>query len=576
MAFQVLQRAKAATAAAATGLTVTLPGATTTGATQVLLIVTSSGSAISTAPTGWTQRASTTAQSNNMYLFDHTTSSTSDKTVTASFASGAASAYLIEANGVVAFDTAVTASGAGPSASYGTGSLTPDVSSGAAWLIAVTDSITNVTDSFSSPVTAADSQYTAISGKTVIQSAYADGTVTSGTATSVTVTPSASASGWETILASYKVQAPPPPADNPPTQPGSFTATPVGIYQINLSWTASTDTDSTPVDHYELTKDGSAIGAWQSGLSYIDAGLAAGSTHTYTITAVDTVGNRSAAASASATTAARVNLLDVGAAAPSALKVGASDAKLYLGTKLIFGAGTTDPSYGKTLAFADEFDALNVGLGQTWGYATPAYSGGTTNPGDHKLDNVVTSAMSVASSVLTMTATQNGSLWNTGLLTTDPGNGTGGNGFLVQAGDFYVARVKMPTGNSGGWPALWTWHSGTTGSSEIDAFEWHSENPNLLEMGQHIAPAFATYNDASLIAPGQWVWIGVTLGATSVTWYVGATLQTMQPLFSDTVGMGAATAYPIINLSIADGTFHTAPSGSTPITFAVDCVRVYR
>lgn len=48
-------------------------------------------------------------------------------------------------------------------------------------------------------------------------------------------------------------------------------------------------------------------------------------------------------------------------------------------------------------------------------------------------------------------------------------------------------------------------------------------------------------------------------------------------MFSDGKGVGAGwTAYPILNLSLSAGNYHPAPSGTTPITFAADYVRVYR
>jgi len=236
-------------------------------------------------------------------------------------------------------------------------------------------------------------------------------------------------------------------------------------------------------------------------------------------------------------------------------------------------APTSGPAAGLSLAFADEFDDLSVGApGATWGHTTSAYAFGDHNPGDNKLDWVSPSAMSVSNGVLTMTATpRDGTYWNTGLLTTEPGT-TGGDGFTVRAGDFLVNRVAMPTGNSGAWPALWTW---LNGNGEIDAFEWHSDNSNLLELSNHINRAGRNIT-SSLVAPGRFVWIGVALGATSNTWYIGDTLDSMTAVFVDGTGIGSTQPHIIANLSISSGTFHPRPSGSNAIVYQIDSIRVYR
>ncbi|WP_280697546.1 hypothetical protein [Kitasatospora sp. GP82] len=48
-------------------------------------------------------------------------------------------------------------------------------------------------------------------------------------------------------------------------------------------------------------------------------------------------------------------------------------------------------------------------------------------------------------------------------------------------------------------------------------------------------------------------------------------------VYEDHAGVGAGwSAYLVLNLSISAGLYHPAPSGTAPITFAADCVRVYR
>src|SRR5262249_6138560 len=84
----------------------------------------------------------------------------------------------------------------------------------------------------------------------------------------------------------------------PPTAPTYPHATPVSTTQINLSWTASTD--STGVTGYRIERcqdigcaDFSQIAA-PSSPSYIDSGLSAGTSYSYRVRAADAAANLSA------------------------------------------------------------------------------------------------------------------------------------------------------------------------------------------------------------------------------------------------------------------------------------------
>ncbi|MBO1416824.1 glycoside hydrolase family 16 protein [Streptomyces sp. FH025] len=230
------------------------------------------------------------------------------------------------------------------------------------------------------------------------------------------------------------------------------------------------------------------------------------------------------------------------------------------------------PIAGKSLTWSDEFNGP-INWGQRWvGDKSTAYKYGNHNPDDNKLDWLNRNNVTVANGVATFTATPGGPAlengkqsWNTGLLTTEGS----AEGFQVKTGDYAETRVKLPAG-SGAWPALWTWKNG---NGEIDSFEYHPDNPNLLELTNHVNPGNAKYyTDASAIAKGQWVTIGTYYGANSVDWYVNGV-----KVFSDGKGVGANwSAYLILNLSVCAGQYHPGPQGTTPITFAADYVRVYR
>ncbi|MEU8919906.1 glycoside hydrolase family 16 protein [Kitasatospora sp. NPDC048545] len=232
----------------------------------------------------------------------------------------------------------------------------------------------------------------------------------------------------------------------------------------------------------------------------------------------------------------------------------------------------SSPVAGKSLTWSDEFNG-SISWGQRWvGDKSTAYKYGNHNPDDNKLDWLNKNNVSVANGVATFTATPGGPAlengkqsWNTGFLTTEGSS----EGFQVKTGDYAETRVKLPAG-TGAWPALWTWKNG---NGEVDSFEYHPDNPNLLELTNHVNPGNGKYyTDASAIAKDQWVTIGTYYGANSVDWYVNGV-----KVFSDGKGVGANwSAYLILNLSLSAGQYHPAPQGTAPITMAADYVRVYR
>jgi hypothetical protein len=92
-----------------------------------------------------------------------------------------------------------------------------------------------------------------------------------------------------------------PPGDTTaPTVPAGLTATAVSSFQINLSWSASTD--DVGVTGYKIFRNGSQVGTTGS-TSFRDNNLTAFTNYSYTISAFDAAGNNSAQSSpATATT----------------------------------------------------------------------------------------------------------------------------------------------------------------------------------------------------------------------------------------------------------------------------------
>ncbi|MET9321539.1 glycoside hydrolase family 18 chitinase [Streptomyces sp. NPDC003038] len=76
------------------------------------------------------------------------------------------------------------------------------------------------------------------------------------------------------------------PGDNPPSAPGTPTASKVTETSLTLSWPAATDDKG--VKNYDVHRGGAKV-ATVTGTSYSDTGLTKGTTYSYTVTARDTV-----------------------------------------------------------------------------------------------------------------------------------------------------------------------------------------------------------------------------------------------------------------------------------------------
>lgn len=134
--------------------------------------------------------------------------------------------------------------------------------------------------------------------------------------------------------------------------------------------------------------------------------------------------------------------------------------------------------------------------------------------------------------------------WNTGLLTTEGSD----EGFMVRAGDVLESRVRLPA-EVGAWPAIWTW---LDGDNEIDVFEYHPDNPDLLELSNHVKGGSRYHRDPS-VSPGGWVDLKVEFGARSVVWWVNGTR-----VFADRRGWGGTGG------RTSSSTSPCAPGATTP------------
>jgi hypothetical protein len=183
--------------------------------------------------------------------------------------------------------------------------------------------------------------------------------------------------------------------------------------------------------------------------------------------------------------------------------------------------------------------------GRSWAYP----DGGPVNPGDDKLDFLVPDADYSRSGVFRATRRSDG-MWDTGLLTTEGSE----EGFMLRPGDVLEARVRLPR-ETGAWPAVWTWRDG---DQEIDVFEYHPDNPDLLELSNHVRTSGSYVRDEA-VSPGARVDLRTEFGVRSVVWWVNG-----RRVFADHRGVGRGWhAYLIVNLSVCAGRYHPAPDPET-------------
>ena len=100
-----------------------------------------------------------------------------------------------------------------------------------------------------------------------------------------------------------------------PSAPATFSAVATSAFSITLGWSASTD--DVGIAGYRIFRDGTLVGT-TTATAYDDAGVTAGTTYRYTVSAFDAAGNIGTSASASASTPAAPALPPVDATAPSA------------------------------------------------------------------------------------------------------------------------------------------------------------------------------------------------------------------------------------------------------------------
>src|SRR6266496_2456583 len=125
---------------------------------------------------------------------------------------------------------------------------------------------------------------TAIATVGASASSYRDTAVSPNTGYSYTVAAFDFAGNYSAASDPAVVTTPAPPADNPPSVPGSVTASAVSYNEVDVSWTASTDTDATGLAGYVVTRDGATVATvGASAIGYADSTVSPATSYTYTV-----------------------------------------------------------------------------------------------------------------------------------------------------------------------------------------------------------------------------------------------------------------------------------------------------
>jgi chitodextrinase len=93
----------------------------------------------------------------------------------------------------------------------------------------------------------------------------------------------------------------------PPSDPSGLTAAATYKTNINLAWNASSD--NVGVTGYRIFRDGTLLTTVGPGLAYSDGGVLPGSTHTYTVRAIDATANESGPSNAATATTPTTGVL---------------------------------------------------------------------------------------------------------------------------------------------------------------------------------------------------------------------------------------------------------------------------
>ncbi|HEY3839396.1 MAG TPA: cellulose binding domain-containing protein [Bryobacteraceae bacterium] len=250
-----------------------------------------------------------------------------------------------------------------------------------------------------------------------------------------------------------------------PAAPSNLTASAISSSQINLSWTASTTSGVT----YNVYSGTTRIATGLTGATYQNTGLAASTTYSYTVTAVNSSGESAASNSASATTQSAP---PPPPAAPTGLSATAvSSSQINLSWTASTTSGVTYNVYSGSARIAANVASTtyqNTGLTPSTPYT---YTVTAMNAGGE-------SSHSNQASATTQAAT--GGLGGCHITYVDQNDWSNG----------FTANLSITNNGStpiNGWTVQWTW----SGNQQLSGGAW---NANSTQNGQNVTLTNQSYN----------------------------------------------------------------------------------
>jgi RHS repeat-associated protein len=275
-----------------------------------------------------------------------------------------------------------------------------------------------------------------------------------------------SSSDAPTLHIEYSLNGGPTSDTTAPSTPAGLSAGAFGSHEIDLAWTASTD--NLAVQGYRVYRDGVLI-ATTASAAYADTGLATGSSHTYTVAAVDGAGNASPqSGSAGATTSSS------GSTGSADAAVASSYGDMYA---YYTAPGTGTSSRTSTHVFAGDSSST------TYDYTSGLHFGGLSVP----------AGSTITSAALTLTSDASASAYDATLVTGEAADNAGD----FTSDTFTTFNARTRTSASVSWtPTAWT--SGTSYTSPdissvvqevVNRSGWASGNALNLFWGEDPANA---------------------------------------------------------------------------------------
>ena len=391
-----------------------------------------------------------------------------------------------------------------------------------------------------------------------------------------------------------------------PSLPTALTGTVKSGSEVDLTWVASTD--NTAVAGYRVYRDGTLI-ATVGSTSWFDTGLAAGSAHTYAVSAIDAAGNASAQTATISKTTLGTTADTTAPTVPTAVTA----------TSTVWNSATVSWTASTDAVGVTSYNVLRNGtaLGKVSGSAT-SFVDATTQPGTAYTYSVTaadaagnTSAAAAAPAVTTAACAtctttttinpvadsfvnQASTATNYGSLTTLTINGAATaaeNGYLrfdttsVPAGTITAATLNLySTGASSSGYTVASESNTTWGETTITYANAPALGATITSVGSTVANAYSSATVTSAVTTRGLISFGITDPSTTTTVTFNtkenATTTTRPQLVVTTYALPTDTTIPSVPTTLA-GTVKSNTevdltwAASTDNT-AVSGYRVYR